>query len=186
MYFHAILPLHCTHKHTFIVNFHVFWLFSCFLTFFARSKNAALLADVPFHPFNLGVCQVDWDKVIPRLLCLNESMDSSCKVAMLWSSSSWQTESIYYDAPHNFSYDRQSPPPLQLSSQGIAAAASVPFAHGIHQWLQPAFRPSPLTSIPVIPCIQLRPPPTQDMLISDPGLCHSFTKPEKSTVAQVS
>jgi hypothetical protein len=137
------------------------------------SKNAAL-ADVPFHPFDLGVCQVDWDKVIPRLLRLNESMDSSCKVAMLWSSSSWQTESIYYGAPHNFSYDGQSPPPLQLSSQGIAAAASVPFGGGIHQWLHPAFRPSPPTSIPVIPSIQSRPPQTEDMLIFDPGLCYGF------------
>jgi hypothetical protein len=116
------------------------------------------MADVPFHLFDLGVCQVDWDKVIPRLPPLNESMDSTYKVAMLWSSSSWQTESIYYNAPRNFSYDRQSPP-VQLSSQGITTAASVPFPHGIHQWLHPVFCPSPLTSIPVIPCIQSRPPP---------------------------
>jgi hypothetical protein len=97
----------------------------------------------------------------------------------------WQTESRCYHTG-NFSYDRQSPPSLQLSSQAIAAAASVPFAHGIHQWSHPAFRPPPPTSIPVIPCIQLLPPPTEVMLISDPGLCHGFTKPKVSTVAHVS
>jgi hypothetical protein len=146
-------------------------LFSGFLTFFVTSKNA--LADIPFHPFDLGVCQVDWDELIPRLSRLNESMDSSCKVAMLWSSSSWQTQSIYCDAPHNFSYyDRQTPPPVQLPSQAIAATASVPFSHGIHQWPHPVLCPSPPTFTPVIPCIQSLKLPPEVILIFDPGLCY--------------
>jgi hypothetical protein len=144
MFFHAILPLHYTHKHPFIVNFHVFGCFLPFLPFFPMCENA--LADVPFHPFDLGECQVDWEEVIPRLPSLDESMDSSCKVAMLWYSSSWQTpESIYYEARprKNFSYDRQSPPPLQLSLQGITAAAPALFAHDTHKWPHPVLCPSP-------------------------------------------
>jgi hypothetical protein len=44
MFFHAILPSHCTHKDPFIVNFHVFWLFLLFFVIFAMCENASYIS----------------------------------------------------------------------------------------------------------------------------------------------
>jgi hypothetical protein len=132
--------------------------------------------------------RVDGDEIIPKFLPLQESMDSSCKFAMLWSPSSGLRDDVQGGGCLTFKGELRPP---------IAAAASVVLAghrrrrfSSIRPWHPPVAAPGiPSLSPDVHPCHPLHP------ITATTNGSHAnfrswallrFRKPKVSTVAQVS